>query len=273
LGWLSKQVNADIISKLLSNWQNESNSYEKEIKKGNLIAAMRPLTWLNHVDTRLGYFTKPNEQGKGIIIGGLKDDNFFQFLTQLDIALRLKEQQYDVDLEVPVADKKRIDILASRHDSKLIFELATLDMYSDLKYSGFASDVPDRAKSIMRDKIIDQISIYAKYYQSPIILVLNLTQAHDVDLHGINYSLQGSNVDNMVFGKNLEIVKRITSFERDREFLQLKDANKLSGVIHCRSEFAGNEIKLTGDIIPNETAEIKLTGKTIAEIKQALFGV
>lgn len=187
----------------------------------------------------------------------------------MEIGLRLKNHGYKVDLEVK-SNGKHIDVLASKDSDEKIFELATLDLYGELKYSGFAGDIPDRARSIMIEKITNQISIYAKSHSGHIILILNLTYSHDVDLHGLVYALQGSNIPNFVFDEG-KLVNRFTTFQRDPEFLNLNNANKLSGVIHCRNEFNGTDIKLGGNIIPNDSAEVRLDEKDIEEIKEILF--
>ena len=94
---------------------------------------MHAATWLKHVEECLGFFSKENEQGKGIIIKGLKDaDRFFQSLASLEIGLKLKKHKYEVTLEdTSIIPKPRIDILASKNGRILIFELATLDIRID----------------------------------------------------------------------------------------------------------------------------------------------
>lgn len=138
-----------------------------------------------------------------------------------------------MDLEVPTNTQKRIDIVVSKDGLTIDLELATLDMYADLRHSYFATDVPDRAKTIMLDKIYNQISHYAKERSNPIILILNLTHAPDADLYGIIYALHGGGVDNIVTKHGSRIVNRFTTFERDPDFMQLKEGKKISALMQC----------------------------------------
>lgn len=268
--WLSKTIESHEFKKLILDFNKEKEPYIRESKSRKIRSIVWVLAWLNHVEKCLGYFIKGTEQGKKTIIEGLKDDsNFFQFLTQLEIGLRLRNGGYKVDLEVK-SDSKLIDIVATKDSKEIIFELATLDMYAELKYSGFAGDVPDRARSKVLEKTIGQISTYSLSHSGPTFIVLNLTHAHDVDLFGVTYVLEGSDIDTFTFEKG-KIVNRGTAFRRDQEFQNLEEGKKLSGVIYCRNEFDGTEIKLTGDIIFNQTADVKMDGKETLELKKILF--
>ena len=268
--WLSKIGEIDEVENLIQAWTNESNKFGKQMKLQGLQRIMGARAWLEHLEKCLGYFRKSSEQGKKIIIDGLKDEsNFFQFLTQLEIGLKLRLHGYKVDLEVK-CDGKRIDIIACKNSVEKIFELATLDLYGELKYSGFAGDIPDRARLIMLEKVIGQISVYAKSHTGQIFILLNLTRAHDVDLHGVTYALHGSNSNNLIFDEG-KVVSQFTTFKTDPDFLNLKEGKKLSGLIHCYNEFDGKDIKLDGKVIINDSAEIKLDENDIAEIKQIFF--
>ena len=49
-------------------------------------------------------------------INGLKsDDNFFQFLSQLEIVNKLQQHGFDVSLEVQSINNRRIDIIANKN--------------------------------------------------------------------------------------------------------------------------------------------------------------
>jgi hypothetical protein len=168
LTWLSKLVEPDKLDSLMQDFKNEKDQHDISQKMERLMAITRPLGWLLHVNQCLSYFDAKNKQGKGIVISGLKDRrNFFQFLSQLEIAWKLKQHGFVVDLEVPTNTKKRIDIVVSKDGLTIDLELATLDMNADLRYSYFATDVPDRAKTIMLNKISNQISHYAKERSNP----------------------------------------------------------------------------------------------------------
>jgi hypothetical protein len=172
--WLSKIVDQIQLNQICSDFKKEKDEIEKMIKKENIRKILLSFTWVEHVNKCLGFFSKENEQGKKIITQGLKDDgNFFQFLTQLELGLTLKEHGFKVSLEdTSIIDKPRIDILASKNGRTLIFELVTPDMYSELKYSGFAPNVPDRVESTLFRKINEQVSKYKDKTSAPIIVVI-----------------------------------------------------------------------------------------------------
>lgn len=270
VSWLSIIVEKKELEKIVELCAKQNDPYLREIESRKLRRTLWALAWLNHVETCLGFFVTGKEQGKRIVIDGLKEEsNFFQFLTQLEIGLKLQVRGYKVDLEVK-SDGKRIDILAMKGAVEKIFELYTFDLYAEIKYSGFSANVPDRTRSVVFSKIRDQISVYAKTHSGPMFIILNLTHAYDTDLHGVIYALRGSDIDHFEFDGG-EIVNRFTSFQRDQEFLNLEQGKKLTAVIHCTNEFDGMSIKLQGKIIPNESAEIKLDVNDILEIEQDLF--
>jgi hypothetical protein len=271
LFWLSKASSQEEQTILLSKFEKESDIIKKENLSQVLRLSIRAVAWLTHIDHCLDYFNKGNQRGRKAVIGGLKsEDHFFQFLSQLDIAIRLQEHGYKAELEVPSINGRSIDIVATKNGTGLIFELATLDMYDELKYSRFSANVPDRPRSKMLEKL-NQINDYAIGLGYPIILILNLTEATDTDLFGIASSLRGSEVGH--FGMdNGQFVNRYASFERDPEFLAREEGKKLSAVICYYSEFLGGEMKLKGSIIHNVTADNMLDKKSSEEINSALFG-
>ena len=127
LTWLSKLVEPDELDSLMQDFKNENDHYGRSQKMERLMAITRPLEWLLHVNQCLIYFDAKNKQGKAIVISGLKDRrNFFQFLSKLEIAWKLKQHGFVVDLEVPTNNKKRIDIVVSKDGLTIDLELATL---------------------------------------------------------------------------------------------------------------------------------------------------
>jgi hypothetical protein len=188
------------------------------------------------------------------------------------LGLRLREHGYQVQLEdSSIVSESRIDILASKGEQTFLFELATPDMNSDLKHSGFVAMAHDRAESILYDKIDKQISRYKGRTTTPIILVFNLIRSPDTDLYGVVYSLQGGIIDNIVMNKRSEIVNRYNTFQRNPTFLGLKNAELLSAVMHYTSENTYRDIKFRGGIITNESAIAKLNELQLAELKDVFF--
>ncbi len=163
-----------------------------------------------------------------------------------------------------------MDILASKDDLTLIFELATFDMYSHLKYSNFASEIPDRAESVMLQKI-EQVSKYANKTSGLIILIFNLTHAPDIDLHGVQYSFQGSEVEHMVMDEKSKVVNRFTKVKRNPDFVNWPKAGLVSALFYYKNEVEGLEMKRIGDCILNLSADKKLDKNTLNNLKMALF--
>jgi hypothetical protein len=228
LRWLSKMASQDEIYQLLIDCNKENDPIQKEIRMQDLLPKMRSLSWLMHIDKSLNFFGEVGGQGKKEIIGGLQsDDNFFQFLSQLELANKLQQHGFNVSLEVPSINNRRIDIVATKNGKSIICELATLETYNELRYSRFSSNIPDRPKSLMLSKLGKQLSDYAKDRPGqPIFLMLNVGNAIDADLHGIQYALQGANVDNIIANRGTE-VGRYTTFERDPEFLKIEEGKKI----------------------------------------------
>lgn len=271
--WLSKTTDQTQFGQICSEWKREINETDKKIKEVRIKEILWAETWIKHVDKCLGFFTRVNEQGIGIVIKNLKDDtNFFQFLTQLELGLRLREHGYEVYLEDDsIVRKSPIDILASKGGQTLLFELYTPDMNLELKHSGFVASAPDRAEAALFAKIIKQISKYRDRTSAPIILVFNLIRSPDTDLYGVTYSLQGSAIDTIVMNKKSEVVNRFNSFQRNPSFLRLENAELLSAVIHYTSENTCQDIESRGDIIINESAMVKLNETKLTELKNIFF--
>jgi hypothetical protein len=125
--------------------------------------------------------------------------------------------------------------------------------------------------TIPLSKLAKQLSDYAKDRPGqPIFLMLNIGKAIDADSHGIEYALQGASIDNIIANRGKE-VRRYTTFERDLEFLENDEGKKLTGVICYGDEFIGLEKYLSGYIVLNDTAEVKLENDMISELKKALF--
>ena len=272
LFWLSKMKSKQELSQKFSDWERESDPVKKEIKFQELRVSSRSLAWLNHIDNCLDYLNQKVKQGKKDIINGMKDDdNFLKFLSQLDIAKKLTEHGYNVELESQSINNKSIDIVAKKEHVILNCELATFEMYNELKYSSISADVPDRPKEKMLSKLSTQIVDYAKDRPGqPMLLIFNMTEALDADLHGIQYALHGSKVDHRLADHGSDI-GRYTTFERDPEFLKIDEGRKLTGVIYYTDEFDGLNKYFDGDIILNTTAEVKLNDQALFELREALF--
>lgn len=266
--WLSRLMDRNQMNQLILDYRAENDYVNLE----KLERALRPLVWLRHVDTCLGYFTKENDKGKKAIISHLKDRrHFLQTLSQLEIGLKLKQSGYKVDLEDRSIDPQiPIDIIASKDDLTIIFELATFDMYSHLKYTNFASEIPDRAESTTLQKI-EQVSKYVNKTSDPIILIFNLTHAPDVDLHGIQYSFQGSEVEHIVMDRKSHAEIRFTKIERNPAFVSHPKANLVSALISYKNEIQGIEMKRVGGCLLNLSADKKLDENTLNDLKSALF--
>ncbi len=272
LFWLSKSRLQQELDQMVLDYDKETDLIQKEIRRQDLRPNLTSVGWLIHIDKSLNYFNQGNHQGRKEIISGLRtDDNFLQFLSQLEMANKLQRHGFDVRLEVPSINNRRIDIIASKNGVIIICELATLEMYNELKYSSFSSNIPDRPKSLMLNKLAKQVSDYAKDRPGkPILLMFNMSSAVDADLHGIQYALQGTKVDNIIANRGTEVGRYIT-FERDPEFLKIEEGRKLTGVVYYTNEFVGLNKCLNGNIILNATAEVKLEDQIISELKEALF--
>lgn len=266
--WLSRLVDRNQMNQLFSDCEADDNY----VNLGKLERALRPLIWLRHVDTCLGYFTKENDKGRKAIISHLKDRrHFLQTLSQLEIGLKLIQCDYKVNLEDrSINPHIPVDIIASKDNLTIIFELATLDMYSHLKYTNFASEIPDRAESMMLQKI-EQVSKYVNKTSGPIILIFNLTHAPEVDLHGIQYSFQGSEVEHIVMDRKSHAEIRFTKIERNPAFVSHPKANVVSAVISYKNEIQGMEMKREGGCLLNLSADKKLDENTLSDLKSALF--
>lgn len=272
LTWLSKAKSPKEIYQLLSDCDKETDPIQKEIRIQDLRPNIRSLAWLHSIDKWLAYFDHGNEKGKKEIISSLQsDDHLFQFLSQLELANKLQQHGFNVSLEVPSINKRKIDIIASKNGISIICELATLGTYSELKYSSFSSNIPDRPKSIMLDKLSKQVIDYAKDRPSqPILIMFNMSNAIDADLDGVQRALKGGKVDNIVANRGTEISRYVT-FERDPEFLKNENGGKLTGIVQFTDEFVGLNKYLSGGIILNATADVKLEDQMILELNEALF--
>lgn len=270
---LSKVPNSEDFKQLLTDFESEKDETTKLIKHHNLLGVTGRITWLKHIEECIGFFSKENEQGKGIIINGLKDKaNFYQFLSPLELGIKLKKNGYNVILEdTSIIKKPAIDILASKNNEKIIFELATFDTHSPLKYSGFESDIPDRAMTELRNKLRKQLVKLKDITDAPIIIVFNLSYSLDVDMHGICYALSGAPVEHIVMDEKGEIVKRFIIIERDSKFIQLDESKILSAVIFYRTENTYENIKFKGDIIINKSSNRMIKEDTVNDLKKTLF--
>ena len=71
--------------------------------------------------------------------------------------------------------------------------------------------------------------------------------------------------------KNLEVVDRHSTYQRNPSFLRLDNAELLSAVIHYTNENTYQDIRFRGDIITNESAIVKLDETQLAELNNVFF--
>jgi hypothetical protein len=252
-----------------------NNEYDISKKRfiGNRIRRYKYLqAILTHIDGCLEKFGI-TEQGTKFIKRLKEEANFYQTLSQLEVAALLK-RAHKVTLEQDIAGYP-IDILCNINNDQIILEVTNIDMLLKLKLGNLVVDLDNKTKNTINKKLKEQICKYPENLHLPIVLVIDKTRSPENDIEDLKDALFGSlsvvvkysNDDGTIVEKYLTR-KHQDSIGHDNEI-----SRRLSAVILYEQYFSeyDSTIRLKGYILKNPVASIKLDDNIIEELKHMLF--
>jgi len=266
-------VSTSLVNKKLKEIENEKLPWKKMVRIDSLRGAYYPFAILMDMDASLALF-KENDQGmKRIKKGLLKENEFFETLIELNISARLKKR-YPVTLQPPVGKKNVLDMLASIEKKKVLFEVFKPEGDVRLEYIETVHGVGN----MIRDKIVKKIDEQIKHAISsklPVVLIIDKTDAHEVDDLQIIDSLFGTSQITMLFDKKeKKVVGDYPSRAKDSIYHKSKNAHVISAIMLVRRYYDHTDmkVKISGEVFPAPNPSILLDKKIAEAIKKAVFG-
>ena len=94
LVWLSKMANSSKFAELVLEFSQESNIEKKNMLLNIIEKPIRYRILVGHIDKCLGIFESKTDQGtKRVVAGLLKEEDFYQTMSQVEISLLLKKSK------------------------------------------------------------------------------------------------------------------------------------------------------------------------------------
>jgi hypothetical protein len=196
-----------------------------------LISPLGNLIFVKHLEQCLGLFKTRTSQGSARIVDGLqKVEDFYQTESQLEVAYALKEGGYLVELEEESLGRP-IDIIATRKNKRLLFEVTSIDTIVGLKYGNYESNIPNKIRSTIQKKLEKQIMYYTSKTRDIIIIVIDISRAAYLDTSDVFHALYGSPAINIIKNDTSEILKIEPILSNDGIAITNPIAGKLSQMI------------------------------------------
>lgn len=184
------------------------------------------------------------------------------------------DKRFPPQLQEPI-NGKLADVVVSLGDNRrAIFEITSLDPRDKLRYIGFESNMGNKAKGIILDKIRKQISTYALGNNDLIFLVIDKTRAYDISPEDVYHALEGSTGFVLLKNKEThEVVGTKAVRQPDAIGETVKDGDKLSAVIlyNIFISTENNSVRLQGEIFANPYARVKVDNLLLDNLKSILF--
>jgi hypothetical protein len=222
-----------------------------------------PYLLMCDIEKCLGEFGKAESGIKHLRDGMKNPDQFFQTLSELQIASRLK-RRFPVDFEPKIGNKK-LDIGVTIDNKDLLIEIITLTMDSKLRYIGLVADMPNKAKEKIVEEISKQLREVSLYTDNPIIMAIDITDAPDISSIDIVDAIYGSTQLTLVSEKeSRKIIRTFPSRKDDSISDEPNEGKIISAVIVLRrvQSFSNNRIELTGELFVNPRANIPMDDNT-----------
>jgi hypothetical protein len=234
---------------------------------------------LEYIDKIVEILNMDNRSKLGKIKQAFENPSqFFPTVGELVVYAHFRSLYNTTEIEHNVEEKpanRPVDCKVETDGTKILFEVASLELPAPLKYGTIMANVPNRAKvRLVQDKLKKQIpAVAAAAGKAPIFVVLNTTRGRDIDDSDIQDLLYGSLQLSPVFGESRKVRGFIVSRAKD-SINEVSNGKQISGIIHCQMDFDTTDCKwklVVVDIYKNSDAMAQVDEWLIERMKDALF--
>jgi hypothetical protein len=234
---------------------------------------------LEYIDKTVEILQKDDPSKLGKIRQGFENPSqFFPTVGELVVYAHFKSVYNSTEIEHNVGDrsvKRPVDCKVEIDGTKILFEIASLELPAPLKYGMIMANVPNRAKGrLVNDKLKKQIpAVVEAVGEVPIFVVLNTTRGRDIDDSDIQDLLYGSLQLSPVFDGSRKVTRFIVSRAKD-SINEVSKGKLISGMIHCQMDFDTTDHKwklVVVDIYKNCDAMAPVGERIIEKMRNALF--
>jgi hypothetical protein len=262
------------INEAMQEYTQESVPFKKKDILNKLLSPLGNLIFVRHLEKCLGLFKTRTSRGSSRIVDGLqKEEDFYQTESQLEVAHALKENEFHVELEDESLGRP-VDIIATKKNKRLLFEVTSIDTIVGLKYGNYESNIPNKIRSTIHKKLEKQIKHYSSKPDDLIIIVIDISRAGYLDTSDVFHALYGSPAINIIKDDTSEIVKIESTLSNDGIAITNAISGKLSAIVLYSTDisYEENTIKLKGSLIVNMKSKYPVDEYILKDISQALFG-
>ena len=264
-----------VSEKTIKKWNKaidrQTDPMSKNMVFDSFLAQFRPQVILKDLDMALG--TIGNIKSKEVRNMLLNVHQFDSAIIQVIMFSRLK-LKYSVELDPQVGNNK-LDLLTNIDNQDYYFEIYTPEENKKLRYMNTAQSIDtEHTKTKISQKLQNQIKAADSLNQPVIVVIDNQNMA--VDEYDITNALFGTYQWTMLMDKKTgKEVKSYATRKDDSFGKKLEYGNVISAILMVRRDVDHRDmkVKLTGKLIPNPYAKIKLDKKSIKKVEKALLGI
>lgn len=223
--------------------------------------------WVSEIDAALRAFG--DGQGTSRIRRGLVSKaEFFDTLAELVVAAKL-EKKFPVALQ-PRVGNNTLDVESTVGGSRVLFEVFRPKEDIRLSYVRTTHELSNAIRAKMVKKIDGQIKS-ALGAGVPVVLVIDCTDAREIDDRDIADSLFGTECFTVPFGKDGAAGRPRPGRKKDSVHDQTSNAGAISAVLRVEMDCDETEIRISGSMFRAPRPAVPLDDGTADAIGGALF--
>lgn len=251
----SARVSRRQVRKLATQFGRETDPLRRVFLADAIENQFYPSAFLADLNWALGMFQR-TEQGMRRIVGGLRNkDEFFQTLSELQLAARLKTE-FPVVLQHRVGNIP-VDIKVTIGNQDYLIEVLGAESELRMKYVRTVLSLGNRAKDKILEKVDEQLKHVAEKTTLPLILAIDRSRSLQIDDADVQDALEGSVAMRFVLDKvKGELLGAHPIRKQDSVSDQNPETALLSGVLLVKEFVDGRtfEVRLRGKFYPNPRA-------------------
>jgi len=260
------------VNKKLKEIESEKLDWKKRVRADILKEEYYPFAVLADIEASLSLFKDTDQGIQRMKRGLLSKAEFFDTLIELNVSARLK-RKHPVTLQPHIGKSNALDIESTINGTRVLFEIFRPRGDIRLKYIETVHGVGNAIRDKIVKKIDEQIK-HALVSKLPVVLIIDKSDAHEIDDFQIIDSLFGTAQITMLFDKEKkEVVGDFPSRAQDSIYYKTKNAHILSAILLVRQYYDRTDlkVKIDGEIFHAPQPAIPLDKKTTDAIKKTVL--
>lgn len=265
------RVSVKEVETLAEQFKKETEPFRKMLIAEAIMNQYYPFAFLVDLDWALSVFERTEQGMKRIVRGLMNRDEFFQTISELQLAARLKTR-FPVIMQFKVGDIP-VDMKATIANQDCLLEVIGAESELKMKYIRSVLSLGNRAKDKIIEKADGQLKEVAAKSALPLILVIDRSRAPQISEADVEDALEGALGVRFILNKvKGEVIAAGPVRAKDSASDQSPNTRMLSGILLVRSDIDGGmlKVRLQGRYYHNPRGISRLGGDIVSSLEAAV---